>query len=124
MDVTTHEDTTHEDHGDSSKLKQRFVSARRRIKDIDLRQTIVDNPLTAVSIGLAAGALVGLLRPKPASGRISGPLIAATGTLVYRLIRDTAIAELARYAAEVLRDAADADAGPEVHSEQWHPVGK
>ena len=92
--------TTHEQDG-TSKIKRGFVAARRKIKEIDLRQTAVDNPFAAVGIGLAAGALLGLLRPKPQSGRITGALMSAAGLLAYRLIRDTATAELGRYASQL-----------------------
>ena len=93
--------TTHEQDG-TSKIKRGFVAARRKIKEIDLRQSVVDNPFAAVGIGLAAGALVGLLRPKPQAGRISSALFSAAGLLAYRLIRDTAVVELGRYASQLL----------------------
>lgn len=96
MDVTTHEPNG------TSKIKQTFFAARRKIKQIDLRQTAVDYPFAAVGIGLAAGALVGLLRPKPQPGRITSAFFSAAGILAYRLIRDTAVVELGKYASNLL----------------------
>lgn len=95
MEVTT-------EHDGQSKIKQTFFAARRKIKQIDLRQTVVDNPFAAVGIGLAAGALVGLLRAKPQPGRISSAFFSAAGLLAYRLIRDTAVIELGKYAGQLL----------------------
>lgn len=96
MDVTT------QDQDGTSKIKQTFFAARRKIKDIDLQQSIGNNPFAAVGIGLAAGALVGLLRPKPQAGRITSALFSAAGLLAYRLIRDTAVVELGKYASNLL----------------------
>jgi hypothetical protein len=96
MEVTTAEQDGH------SKMKQRFIAARRKIKEIDLRQSVVDNPFAAVGIGLAVGAAIALIRPKPQPGRITGALVSAAGVLVYRLVRDAAIVELGRYASQLL----------------------
>jgi len=81
-----------------SKIKQKLGAARRRIKQIDLRQTVIDNPFTAVGIGLAAGALVGLVRAKPERGRVTSALISVAGMLAYRFLKDTAVAEIGHYA--------------------------
>jgi hypothetical protein len=106
MDVATHTDDE-----ETSTIKRTFFAARRRIKAIDLRQSVGDNPFAAVGIGLAAGALVGLLRPKPQPGRITSALVSAAGLLAYRLIRDTAVVELGRYASQLLaNDKPSADA--------------
>jgi len=108
MDVTTHE------HNGTSKIKQTFFAARRKLKAIDVRQSIVDNPFAAVGIGIAVGALVGLLRPKPQPGRISGAVVSAAGLLVYRLIRDTAMVELGRIASQLVTNSpAQVDPSPD-----------
>jgi len=112
MEVTTHTKASDADSSfieeEASRFKKTFVAARRKIKAIDLRQTIVDNPFAAIGIGLAAGAVLGLVRPKPEAGRITGALVSAAGLLAYRLIRDTAVVELGRYASNFLSNQ-DAD---------------
>ena len=55
-----------------STVKQKLGDARRYVKQIDLREKVVSNPLPAIGIGLAAGALVGLIRPMPHRNRVSG----------------------------------------------------
>ncbi|HUS29305.1 MAG TPA: hypothetical protein VMZ53_12390 [Kofleriaceae bacterium] len=88
----------------ASKIKQTFGAARRRIKQIDLRAIIVDNPLAAVGIGLAAGAAVGLIRPMPKRGPVDRLLTGLVTTMVYRAIKQAAFTQLASYAREYIAD--------------------
>ena len=86
----------------ASKIKQTFGAARRRIKQIDLRQIVVDNPFAAVGIGLAAGAAVGLIRPMPKRGPVDKLLTGLITGMVYRAIKQAAFAQLGTYAREYI----------------------
>jgi len=85
-----------------SKIKQTFRAARRRVKQIDLRQIVVDNPFAAVGIGIAAGAAVGLIRPMPKRGPVDRLLTGLVTTMVFRAIKQAAFAQLGVYAKEYL----------------------
>ncbi|HSD87967.1 MAG TPA: hypothetical protein VLB44_10655 [Kofleriaceae bacterium] len=89
---------------EGSSLRQKLGSVRRHIKQIDLREKIIDYPFAAVGIGLAAGALVGLVRPKPRPGRVTSALVTVAGAIVFRLIRDAAIAQIGAFAKDQLRE--------------------
>jgi len=88
-----------------STIKQKLGDARRRVKQIDLRQNIVDNPLPAVGIGIAAGALIGLIRPMPKRNPITGALMGLVTGLAYRAVRSYGMAYLATYAKEFIQNA-------------------
>ena len=92
---------------DQSGIKQRLGDLRRRIKQVDLRETVVSNPLPAVAIGFAAGALVGLIRPMPHRGRISGALMGLVTGLAFRAVKTYAFGELATYAKQFIQNAGD-----------------
>lgn len=89
---------------EGSSLKQKLGSVRRRIKQIDLREKIIEYPFAAVGIGLAAGALVGLVRPKPQPGRVTSALVTVAGAIAFRLIREAAVAQLGGFARDYLKD--------------------
>jgi len=82
----------------TSAIKQRLGQVGRSLKKIDLRKQIVSYPFAAVGIAAAAGAIVGLVRPKPQPGRISGALISTLGIIGFRLVREAAVRELGQYA--------------------------
>jgi hypothetical protein len=44
------------------------------------------------------GAIIGLVRPAPQRGRISGALISTLGLVGFRLVREAAVRELGQYA--------------------------
>lgn len=92
-----------------SGIKQKLGDARRRIKQIDLRETVVSNPLPAVGIGFAVGALVGLIRPMPHRGRISGALVGLVTGLAFRAVKTYAFGELATYAKQFIQNAGSND---------------
>jgi hypothetical protein len=87
----------------ASKIKQTFTAARRRIKQIDLRQTVVDNPFAAIGIGFAVGAAVGLIRPMPKRSRIDAALTGLLTGFIFRTVKDLAIAQLGVYARDYLK---------------------
>jgi hypothetical protein len=78
----------------ASSWRDRIGALGRRAKQLDLRQTIVDHPLQAVGIGLAVGAVVGLVRPRPVTGRFSDVVIATIGAIAVRLLRESAIEQM------------------------------
>jgi uncharacterized membrane protein YjjP (DUF1212 family) len=88
-----------------STMKQKLGDARRRIKQIDLREKVVSNPLPAIGIGFAAGALVGLIRPMPHRNRVSGALMGLVTGLAFRAVRSYAMAHLATYAKDFIKNA-------------------
>jgi hypothetical protein len=80
------------------RVQERLGQFGRSLKKIDLRKQIVDYPFAAVGIAAAAGALIGLVRPKPQPGRITGALISTLGVIGFRLVREAAVRELGQYA--------------------------
>jgi hypothetical protein len=85
-----------------SGIKQRLGQIGRRIKRVDLRSQIVDHPFPAVGIALGVGALIGLARPMPKRGRVSGAAMALLSTIGFRLVREAAMVQLAQYAKGLL----------------------
>jgi hypothetical protein len=90
-----------------SAIKQRVGKIGRSLKQIDLRKQIVAHPLAAVGIATAAGAILGLVRPKPQAGRLSSLLFATAGAVGFRLVREAAMTELGTYARNFLLDRRD-----------------
>lgn len=91
-----------QDAGAKAAIKQKLGQVGRQLKKVDVRQNIVDYPFAAIGIAAAAGAIVGLVRPKPQHGRISSLLFATLGTIGYRLVREAAVAQLGAYAKNYL----------------------
>ncbi|HEY5950432.1 MAG TPA: DUF883 C-terminal domain-containing protein [Kofleriaceae bacterium] len=87
---------------EASGIKQRLGNLGRRIKRIDLRSQIDTHPLTALGIAAGVGALIGLARPMPKRGPISGAMMAIFSTLGFRLLREAAMVQLGQYAKGVL----------------------
>ena len=87
---------------EASGIKQRLGQLGRRIKRVDLRSRIVDHPFPAIGIALGVGALIGLARPMPKRGRVSGAAIALLSTIGFRLAREAAMVQLAQYAKGLL----------------------
>ena len=79
-------------------IKQRLGAFGRRIKRIDLQGTIASHPFAAIGIAAGVGALVGLARPMPKRGRVSGAMMALLGTIGFRLVREAAMVQLGQYA--------------------------
>jgi len=87
---------------EASGIKQRLGAFGRRIKRVDLRGTIVSHPFAAVGIAAGVGALVGLARPMPKRGPISGAMMALLSTIGFRIVREAAMVRLGQYARGVL----------------------
>ncbi len=107
--------TTQDD--DESGFKHRLGRFGRRIKHVDLRGQIVEHPFIAVGIAAGAGALLGLLRPMPQRGRISGTFVAVLTAIGFRLVREAAIMQLGQYA----RDFVTGQAGQQPSDKQRSP---
>jgi len=86
----------------ASNVKQKLGSLGRRIKRIDLRSQIVDHPFAAIGIAAGVGALIGLARPMPKRGPISGAMMALLSTVGFRLVREAAMVQLGQYAKGLL----------------------
>jgi hypothetical protein len=99
-------DTEIEEHTAALKerVQERLGQFGRSLKKIDLRTQIVAYPFAAVGIAAAAGAIVGLARPKPQPGRVTGALISALGLIAFRLVREAAVRELGEYAKNYILD--------------------
>ena len=100
----------------ASGFKHRLGQFGRKIKRIDVRHQIETHPFAAVGIGVAAGALIGFVRPKPQRGRITGALFATLGMIGFRLVREAAVTQLRDIAMQWLADARaiqEQDAGPQ-----------
>lgn len=86
------------------RIQQRLGQFGRSLKKIDLRKQIVEYPFAAVGIAAGVGAIIGLARPKPQPGRVTGALISAAGLIGFRLIREAAVRELGEYAKNYIFD--------------------
>ena len=85
-----------------STLKQKLGSFGRRIKRMDLRGQIVNHPFASAGIAIGVGALIGLARPMPKRGRVSGAMMAMLSAVGFRLMREAAMVQLGQYAKGLL----------------------
>src|SRR5262245_65931128 len=77
-----------------SGAKQKLGNFGRRIKRLDLRGSIVDHPFAAIGIAAGLGAILGLVRPMPRRGPISGAMMALFSAIGFRLAREAAFIQL------------------------------
>lgn len=91
-----------EEHATASGIQRRLGQLGRRIKRIDARSPIVSHPFVALGIAAGLGVVVGLVRPMPKRSRISGALTGALTAIIFRMVRDTAMAQLGQYARSML----------------------
>jgi hypothetical protein len=92
---------------EQSAVKQKLGQIGRSLKKVDLRKQIVEYPFAAIGIAAAAGAIVGLVRPKPQPGRVSSLLFTTLGAIGFRLVREAAVKELGQYAKNYLLNRRD-----------------
>jgi hypothetical protein len=92
---------------EQSAIKQKLGQVGRSLKKVDLRKQIVDYPFAAIGIAAAAGAIVGLVRPKPQPGRLSSLVVTTLGAIGFRLVREAAVKELGQYAKNYLLNRRD-----------------
>lgn len=74
--------------------KQKLGQLGRKLKRIEVRETIVDHPFAAIGIAAGVGAIIGLARPMPEKGRISALVMAGISAIGMRLIREAAMRQL------------------------------
>ena len=91
-----------------SGIKQRLGDFGRRIKRIDVRGQIVAHPLPAAGIAIAAGALVGILRPMPKRSVLGSLMMSTLGFVGYRALREALLAQAAIFAREFFKTPATA----------------
>jgi hypothetical protein len=92
---------------EQSAIKQKLGQVGRSLKKVDLRKQIVDYPFAAIGIAAAAGAIVGLVRPKPQPGRLSSLVVTTLGAIGFRLVREAAVKELGQHAKNYLLNRRD-----------------
>lgn len=83
-------------------IKRKLGNLGRRIKRIDLRSQITSHPFAAIGIAAGVGAIIGLARPMPKRGPISGALMAITSAIGFRMLREAAMIQLGQYAKSLL----------------------
>ena len=86
-------------------VKQKLGAFGRKLKRIEIRETIADHPLAAVGIGAAVGAILGFVRPMPQRSLVSSTLGAAVSAVAVHLIREAAMRQLGNMAKSYLAPA-------------------
>lgn len=99
---TTKDDVFNAVQDKAEGFKAKLGNFGRRIKRIDLRSQIVDHPFAAVGIAAGVGALIGLARPMPKRGPISGAMMALVSAIGFRVVREAAMVQLGQYAKGLL----------------------
>jgi hypothetical protein len=91
-----------EPHGRMGAVKQKLGQVGRKLKRIEVRETIVEHPFAAIGIGAAIGAIVGLARPMPQRSRTSAAISAAVTAIALRMVREAAFRRLGMMARDWL----------------------
>lgn len=103
---------------EASGIKQKLGQLGRRIKRVDVRSQIVAHPFAAVGIAAGVGALVGLARPMPRRGPISGALMAVMSAIGFRVLREAAMIQLAQVAKDTFANRGAATKGMSAQAPQ------
>jgi len=74
--------------------KQKLGQLGRKLKKIEVRESIVDHPFAAIGIAAGIGAIIGLARPMPERSRIGALVMAGISALGMRFIREAAMQHL------------------------------
>lgn len=80
-----------EDRGRLGAVKEKLGQVGRKLKRIEVRESIIAHPFAAIGIGAAIGAAIGLARPMPRHGRVSNVVMAALSAIGLKLIREAAM---------------------------------
>ena len=80
-----------EDQGRFEAAKQKLGQLGRKLKRIDVRESIVDHPFAAIGIAAAVGALIAFARPMPKRGRVASAVVAGLSAIGIRLLREAAL---------------------------------
>lgn len=100
--------------GRFSAVKDKLGQVGRKLKKIEVRESIVDHPFAAVGIAAGIGAIIGLARPMPNKSRVGSLVMAGLSALGMRMIRQAAMEHLGGMARDWLagqRGQSDASAG-------------
>ena len=94
--------------------KQKLGQFGRKLKKIEVRESIVDHPFAAIGIAAGIGAIIGLARPMPHKGRVSALVMAGISAIGMRVIREAAMRQLGTMAKDWLtgQQTGQAGAGP------------
>jgi len=93
-----------EDRGRMDAVKEKLGQVGRKLKRIEVRESIVAHPFAAVGIGAAVGAVVGLVRPMPMRSRVGGAVMAALSAIGLKVIREAALRQLGSMAKDWLQN--------------------
>ena len=83
-----------EDRGRMDAVKEKLGQVGRKLKRIEVRESIAAHPFIAVGIGAAVGVAIGLARPMPSRSRTGNMLMAAISAIGIKLIREAALRQL------------------------------
>jgi hypothetical protein len=78
--------------------KAKLGQLGRKLKRVEVRESIVAHPLRAIGVVAAVGALVGLVRPMPERSRVGNAVIAGLSAIGLRLVREAATRQLTEMA--------------------------
>jgi hypothetical protein len=91
--------------------KQKLGQLGRKLKRIEVRESIVDHPFAAIGIAAGIGAIIGLARPAPERSRIGSLVMAGLSALGMRVIRQAAMEHLGGVAKDWLVGQPSSSAG-------------
>jgi hypothetical protein len=74
--------------------KQKLGQLGRKLKRIEVRESIVDHPFAAIGIAAGIGAIIGLARPMPERSRVGGLVMAGLSAIGMRVIKEAAMRHL------------------------------
>ncbi len=80
--------------GRFSAVKDKLGQVGRKLKKIEVRESIVDHPFAAIGIAAGIGAIIGLARPMPNRSRVGSLVMAGLSALGMRMIRQAAMEHL------------------------------
>ncbi|HSN27548.1 MAG TPA: hypothetical protein VLT45_14745 [Kofleriaceae bacterium] len=81
-------------NGRFSAVKEKLGQVGRKLKRIEVRESIVDHPFAAIGIAAGIGAIIGLARPMPNRSRVGSLVMAGLSALGMRMIRQAAMEHL------------------------------
>jgi hypothetical protein len=80
--------------GRFSAAKEKLGQFGRKLKRIEVRESITDHPFAAIGIAVGVGAILGLARPMPERSRIGGLVMAGLSAIGMRVIKEAAMRQL------------------------------
>jgi len=83
-------------------FKEKLGQLGRKVKQVDLREQIIANPLPAVGIAAACGAILAMVQPAPRPHRVTSALLTLAGAIGFRFVRAAAMTYMSTYAKEWL----------------------